>query len=128
MAYDLLRTATPMGDWRSFEYTVGSGDSKTKGYIYLIADTYCVSFDDYVAGDTAVFIYNAEKILVPKKTGTGEAFVVGDYVYLDTSATPWDVTPNFATAYICIGICVAAAAETDETVEIDLKGDSMPEK
>ena len=141
---DKLRTATPMGDWRSFKFINITGGTLTEGKLCLIQETAGVLFLDirydsagckvaktittYDADDdaedyTGVLIYHAEKILVPKETGTGLSFLPGDNVYWDgvhaNGVTP---TYNAQGAKYWIGIAVQAASITDDEVLIDLLG------
>lgn len=124
-----LRTATPMGDWRSFKFTADSSgvdgikDAVAAGtsFLYLVEDTVGAALESADFGEEAVLIYHAEKIMVPKKTGQGELFAVGQRVYWDP--TTRTVTPNYDSGYYWIGIATEAAAITDSYVEIDLKGD-----
>jgi len=117
-----LRTATPMGDWRSFKSTVEITAGVDSCEIYLIEDTPAIALEDYDFGDEAVFIYHAEKVCVHKEVDTGEVFEVGDRVYWDgVDGDP--VTAEWATGYYWIGICTEPAAQADTHVEIDFKGD-----
>lgn len=130
-----LRTATPMGDWRSFKPTcdVSAGwdglktamDSDAAAartpWLYLVGDTVAAILEDTDFGDEGVGIYHAEKIIVAKALQT-TGFNVGDRVYWD----PADrlVYPDYESTRYWIGIATEAAdGLTDLTVEIDLKGD-----
>jgi hypothetical protein len=131
-----LRTATPMGDWRSFKFTHDeSGVTYKEGYIYKIQDTIgvlildiqytsqgCKEAKEIEETEHGVLIYHAEKINVLKLLGTGEVFLPGDKVYW-SGVQGAAVTPNYTTGYYWIGIAVAAAGMADEYVMIDLKGD-----
>lgn len=125
-----------MGDWRSFKFThIESGVTYEEGKIYKIEDTIgvlmldiqyssagCKEDKEIDVGDEGVLIYHAEKIMVPKETGTGYSFLPGDKVYwCGTQGNP--VTNIWATGCYWIGIAVAAAGEDDDEVMIDLKGD-----
>ena len=142
---DKLRTATPMGDWRSFKFINITGGTLTEGKLCYIQETSGVLFLDirydsagckvaktittYDADDdaqdyTGVLIYHAEKILVPKETGTSETFLPGDNVYWTGTHTD-GVSPTYGaqTFKYWIGIAVVAADADDDEVMIDLKGD-----
>ena len=127
---------TTMKHARTFKFTHAvSGLTMTEGYIYLIQETVGVLILDIqynsdgskaaktiVEDDEGVLIYNAEKINLRKRTGTGYSFLPGDKVYW--SGTQGDpVTPTYQSTYYWIGICVLAAGESDEFVMTDLKGD-----
>ena len=122
-----LRTATPMGDWRSLKATasvnlVGIKDGEATGvsYLYNVNDTVGAVLESANAGSQFVLIYHAEKIIVPKKTGQGEDFGLGERVYWDPVART--VTPTQAKTYYLIGIATENAGTTDAYVEIDLDG------
>jgi len=85
-----LRTATPMGDWRTFKFICedslgqdGIKDAQEDGdpYLYLINDTVGALLETIAFGEEGVLIYHAEKIMVMKDTGGGESFDPGDRVY-----------------------------------------------
>jgi len=127
---DALRTATPMGDWRSFKFTVadsdgvlGIKDARLAGesYLYLVEDTVGAALESADFGDEAVLIYHAEKIMVPKMVESSDIFLPGDRVYFDPVTRL--VTPTFDSGYFWIGIATESAGATDTYVEIDLKGD-----
>lgn len=121
MSPDILRMATPMGDWRSFKYTVGLSAGHSGTYTYKVQDTVGICLEDADFGAEAVLFYHAEKIMIRKKTGTGETFAVGQKVYYDPSDGL--VTPNTVSGGLWIGIAVRTAGMTDTRVMIDLKGD-----
>ena len=138
---DILRILPKGGDYRTFWFTLASGESKTIGNIYRVNETYGVvlngsntaSLQDFnssgsaigtvlnVAGTTVVFIYHAEKIMLPKFQATGEACNPGDNLYL--CLTNWLVSPTYQTGRVKIGICVKAATDQAERVMADLKGE-----
>jgi len=125
-----LRTATPMGDWRTFKFIcedsagqLGIKDAQIAGdpYLYLVNDTVGALLETIAFDEEGVLIYHAEKIMVMKDTGGGESFDPGDRVYWDPSTRL--VTPAYDSGYFWIGIATEPAGETDDFVEIDLKGD-----
>lgn len=122
-----LRTATPMGDWRTLKFTasvdvVGIKDGEAAGtsYLYNVNDTLGAVLESAKTGSEAVLIYHAEKILVPKKIGQGEDFGLGERVWWDPVART--VTPTQAKTYWLVGIATENAGTTDTYVEIDLDG------
>jgi len=130
-----LRTATPMGDWRSFKFTVDvSGGVKgikdaleadapgaRVSFLYLVEDTVVAVLESAANGEEAVGIYHAEKIMVPKMTQTADVFLPGDRVYWDPTTRL--VTPTYNSGFYWIGIATEPADASDRYVEIDLKGD-----
>ena len=114
-----LRTAAPSGDCRSFVVTAPSG-GVTRGQMDLIEDTVGVYAQDADAGDEVAFIYEAEKIVVPKSTTTGAGeFTAGDKVYFDHADE--EVNNDSGSNYLC-GIALEDAAVGDTEVLIDLHG------
>lgn len=118
-----------MADWRSFKFTcdvtaglLGQRNAWAAGVSWLIVvmDTVGVLLEDADFGDEGVLWYEAEKIIVPKKTATADVFLPGDAVYYD----PADgyVTPVADSSYYRIGTATEPADATDVLVEIDLDG------
>ena len=130
-----LRTATPMGDWRTFKYTVdiSAGVKGIKeaaeddvlgarvSFLYLVQDTVGAVIESADFGDEAVLFYHAEKIVVPKMTESTDIFLPGDRVYWDPTTRL--VTPTYDSGYYWIGIATEPADADELYVEIDLKGD-----
>jgi hypothetical protein len=123
-----LRTATPMGDWRSFKFICedslgqdGIKDAQEAGdpYLYLINDTVGALLETIAVDEEGVLIYHAEKIMVMKVTN--QPFDPGDRVYFVPGSRL--VTPVYNSGYYWIGIATEPALAADEFVEIDLKGD-----
>lgn len=132
---DALRTATPMGDWRSFKFTCDlSGGMEgvataqaadvagaRHSYLYLVEDTVLAVQEDADFGDEGVGYYHAEKIMVPKMIESTDIFLPGMRVYWDPTTRL--VTPAVTSGYYWIGIATEPADAADLRVEIDLKGD-----
>ena len=113
---DALRTATPMGDWRSFKFTVDDSSgvygikearTESESYLYLIEDTVGAVLESADFGEEAVLIYHAEKIMVPKMTESSDVFLPGARVYWDPTTRL--VTPTFDSGYYWIGIATEPA-------------------
>lgn len=134
-----FRTSTPMGDWRSFKFTLDVSESWENGKLYLVNETvgllfigdpiYDTTTGCYASsqvkeyGDECVLVYHIEKVMVNKENGSGlSSFNPGDAVYWSgTNGDP--VVSTWQSGYYWIGICTAAASDVDTQVEIDLKGD-----
>ena len=126
---NVLRTATPAGDWRSFKFTceetlglLGQRAAWAAGapWLYLIEDTVGVILESVAFGDQAVLWYEAEKIMVAKMQESTDIFLPGMVVYWDPTTRL--VTPTFDTLYLPIGIATEPAGADDALVEIDLHG------
>ena len=130
-----FRTATPMGDWRSFKYTVdvSAGVLGIKNavltdvlgarvsFLYLVQDTVGAQIEDADFGDEGVLCYHAEKFMVPKMTESTDVFLPGDRVYWDPTTRL--VTPDYDSGYYWIGIATEPADADELYVDIDLKGE-----
>jgi len=114
-----MRTNPPPGTYHSVKLTAPSG-GVTGGTLIHVNDIVGMVFDDADEGDEYVLVYVCEKIEVPKATGAGTAFTVGDHVYYDD--TLQTVTPIQAAGLWRIGVATEAAGDDDDEVEIDLEG------
>ena len=129
-----LRTATPMGDWRSFKYTCddsGGHENDDVGlandaaaarrpYLYLVQDSVGAALHVVAFGEEGVLVYHAEKIIVLKMIESTDVFLPGDRVYWDPTTRL--VTPTFDATYYWIGMATEPADADDLEVEIDLNG------
>lgn len=132
---NMLRTAEPNGDWRSFKFIceetagmLGARDAQAAGssWLYLVQDSVIALLDhenpaghvDF--GDEGVGIYHAEKIMVPKGVDTLDVFLPGQTVYWDPATRLVTAIPT--TGNLRIGIATEPALMADAFVEIDLDG------
>ena len=126
-------------NYRSFlvgNVTSGTLGTAICGWPLLSNATWGIAFnaltptDDAIAVDEeVVLIYNCDKIMVPKLTGAGTAWLVGQKVYV-TPATLlcYAAAAKAAPTDVCIGIATMPQAAADDLGEIDLKGDSMTDQ
>ena len=86
-------------------------------------DTGCYASQVKEYGDEAVLVYHIEKVMVNKENGSGlSSFTPGNAVYWSgTNGDP--VVSTWVSGYYWIGIATEPADDTDDQVEIDLKGD-----
>lgn len=139
---DIFRILPTGGDYYEFKQNIPSGATRVIGNIYLVQDTYGVAFAASVAAEQAaatinvgggivgtsfavagtpiVYIYEAEKIMLPKKTGTGESFLVGDDVFLDPINL--NVSPTQVSGYLWVGTAQKAATEASTRVLASWEG------
>jgi predicted RecA/RadA family phage recombinase len=103
---------------RSIEHTALADINA--GEIALQQDTYGMAYITVVSGTAVSLIYACNAAEVPKATGAGTAFVVGDNLYLNTSTLV--VSPTKATNDLWVGVCVSAAATTATHVLADWDG------
>jgi len=119
-----VRTAAPMGDWRTLTGVCAKAAGYSQYDIIKLEGTVCIVYFEASVdnGDTFYPIYHCEKIIVDKRTGTAYAFTAGQKVYW--SGVDGDpVTPVYQSGFYWIGIATEAAGANDSTVEIDFKGD-----
>lgn len=115
-----LRTAAPSGDWRSFP-VIALTPGVCAGDPDLIHDTVGVYAQDADTGETVAFIYHAEKIEVPLRTGSAYGLLnAGDKVFFDHGSLDFS---SDSSGNLWCGICLKDTLVTDTTILIDLKGD-----
>lgn len=128
---NVLRTATPAGDWRSFKFTceetdglLGQRNAWAAGvpWLYQIEDSVGVLLEDAAFGAQGVLWYSAEKIVVAKMTESTDIFLPGMRVYWDPTTRL--VTPEEDSDFLPIGTCTEPAGADETLVEIDLDGGS----
>lgn len=89
----------------------------TGGNFYKYEDTWGIAFKSEDAADSYTLVYKCPNIIVPKATGTGSAFAIGDLVYLNTTNSNVQINP---TGGVLIGVCLEAAADAATSVRIDM--------
>jgi len=92
----------------------------TKESLIHVSDLIGMVFDDADEGAKYLLVYFCEKIMVPKITGAGSAFGIGESVYYDD--TLQTVTPIQAAGLWRIGKATEEATDDDDEVEIELEG------
>lgn len=102
----------------SVQFTAPTG-GLTRGQMYKHNSLVGVIVDTVDAGEIAVMIYKADKIVCPKRAGTGITFAIGDKVYYRAASN--NLT-NATTSNTLCGRCLVAAGATDTEVEVDLNG------
>ena len=104
--------------YREMPLTVPTG-GVTKGQMDLIHNMVGVWAETKDAGETCAFIYQADKILVPKGTATADVFDAGDYVYFDHAGEEVNAASSGNT--LC-GRALEAADAADTEMLVDLEG------
>ena len=105
--------------WASMDVTLGG--TITAGTMAKIQDTVGVYHSGGVSGDQDAFVYQADKILVPKIAGSGLSIAQGALVYFNAANAA--VTGSAAGNTKC-GRCLKAALAADTTVLIHLEGNA----
>jgi len=81
-----LKLRTKMESAKTLKAKTGEGETLSAGAMVKVNDTIGVVVEDAAENSEFVLIYEAEKIIVPKATGTGISFSAGDNVYYDAAA------------------------------------------
>jgi predicted RecA/RadA family phage recombinase len=89
------------------------------GAMTKIQDTIVLAREDAVAAAETVVDYKNPRVYLPKVTGVGRTFAVGQKVYYITATK--NVTDQSGGNTIC-GTCVEAAGANDTTVLVDFDG------
>lgn len=105
-------------DWRSMQLTTPTA-GYTAGQVVKVEDTVFVIVETKTVGQTAIGIYNVEKIVLPKVTGSGITFAAGDKVYYDGNGK----VTNVASGNTLCGRANEAADANATEVEVTLNGD-----
>jgi len=104
--------------YASMTYTAPSG-GVTAGGMGKIGDTVVVYYETKAAGLTVAAVYKANKILLTKKDGSGEAIAQGAKVYYE--AASGKVTAVAGSNTMC-GRALEAAGADDTTVLVAFNG------
>ena len=115
-----LRCSTNNDPYAVLEFTATV--AYTAGQVVKIEDTVGVMVSAVAIGGTAVFVYQAAKIIVPCQlvtTGNLANMPAGCKVYFDAADANVNTVSSGNT--LC-GIVTVSAADGDETVEIHLMG------
>ena len=99
--------------------TVTLGATKVAGALDKIGDTVGVYYAGGVSGDKVAFVTQADKILLAKKDGAGEAIAQGAKVYYE--AASGKVTGVVGTNVLC-GRALEAVLTSDTTVLVAFNG------
>ena len=112
-----LKLRTKLESAKTLKAKTGVGETYSAGEMIKVNDTVGVVVEDVGENSEFVLVYSAEKIIVPKATGTGITFSVGENVYYDPSLKK--VTNNSSGTILC-GKALEDAGENDAEVLIDL--------
>lgn len=105
-------------NWQAMTLTVPSG-GVTAGQMDLIEDMVGVWAETKDAGEQCAFIYQADKIFVPKGTDSLDIFAAGDKVYFDHADENVNISSGGNT--LC-GRALEPADAADTGVLITLNG------
>lgn len=92
-------------------FTVATGGINA-GEIALVSEIYVLAFNTYAAAAVGTGITEADMCDIPKKEGTGEEIAAGDFLYLDTGASPMVVSTTQGTGDLWVGWAIEAATAT----------------
>ena len=112
-----LKLRTKLESAKTLKSTTGTSETLSAGGMTVVGNTLGVVVEDAGTSSDFVLVYEAEKIVVPKATGTGRTLAVGATVYYDGSAKK---VTDVATANTKCGKALEAAGESDGEVLMDL--------
>ena len=104
--------------FKTMKVTAAGPSTYTKGLLTKVEDTVCVIVDDIDALAQGMAIYQADKIVLPKRVGTTCLFAAGDKVYYNDGNL--DVATT--SAYTLCGRALEAAGATASSVLVDFNG------
>ncbi len=107
------------------KFTNGSGSTLAAEQLYKVGDLVGVVVAQTVANAEGVLIHRAPSpgVVLPKPADSTGVFAVGADVYYDAAAGKV-VNATDKSGKIWIGNAVVAAEQADETVQVDLDGQS----
>jgi predicted RecA/RadA family phage recombinase len=112
---DFIKTSGDLVECIQF---VAGADINT-GEIALVEDTYVIAYQDKLSGGTLNGVYACNMCEVPKATGTGKTFAIGDQLWLDTSALTVHKTQATGDVYVGLARAAATAAATHVLADFD---------
>ena len=101
------------------QFNVTLGGTVAEGAMAKIQDTVGVYASKGDSGDVVSFIYQAEKITLPKTAATGVTFAAGAKVYYDDSAK---AVTNVSSGNSFCGIALEAAIFSATSLLVELDG------
>jgi len=112
-----LKLRTKLESAKTLRARTGEEESYSAGEMVKVNDTIGVVVEDVEENSDFILVYEAEKIIVPKATGSGVSFSVGDNVYYDGSQKK--VTNNASQTVLC-GKALESAGDDEGEALIDL--------
>jgi predicted RecA/RadA family phage recombinase len=112
-----LKLRTKLESAKTLKARTGTEDSYEAGAMIKVGDTIGIVAEDAGENSEFVLVYEAEKIVAPKATGTGISFAAGDSVYYDATAKK---TTNASSGNTLCGKALEAAGENADEALIDL--------
>ena len=112
-----LKLRTKLESAKTLKAKTGAEETYSAGEMIKLNDCIGVVVEDVEENSEFVLVYEAEKIIAPKSTGTGISFSAGDNVYYDAAAKK---VTNSATSNALCGKALEAAGDDAVEVLIDL--------
>jgi predicted RecA/RadA family phage recombinase len=112
-----LKLRTKLESAKTLKATTGTSETLSAGEMTVVGNTVGVVVEDAGTSSDFVLVYEAEKIVAPKATGTSRTFSVGANVYYDSANRK---VTNVATGNSKVGKALEAAGEGDDEVLMDL--------
>ncbi len=112
-----LKLRTKLESAKTLKAMTGESESYSAGEMIKVNDTIGIVVEEVAENSEFVLVYEAEKVVAPKATGTGISFAAGDNVYYTAAAK--NVT-NSASGNTLCGKALLAAGDNDDEVLMDL--------
>jgi hypothetical protein len=112
-----LKLRTKLESAKTLKGETGAEETHGAGDMIKLNDCIGVVVEDVEANSEFVLVYEAEKIIAPKSTGTGISFSAGDSVYYDAAAKK---VTNAATNNTLCGKALETAGDNAAEALIDL--------
>jgi len=112
-----LKLRTRLESAKTLKATTDSTTTHSAGDMVVVGDTVGVVVEDVGTSSDFVLVYEAEKIVVPKKAGAGLSLSAGDKVYYEAASAA--VTGESTGNTLC-GRALESAGTADDEALIDL--------
>jgi hypothetical protein len=112
-----IKLRTKLENAKTLKAITGESETVAAGEMVKVHDTIGIVVEDAEESSAFVLVYAAEKIIVPKLTGTGIAFAPGDSVYYKTADKK---VTNASSGNTLCGKALETVGDTDTEVLIDL--------
>lgn len=112
-----LKLRTKLENAKTLKAKTGAGEGYQAGEMIQVNNTLGIVMEEVGENSEFVLVYEAEKVIVPKATGSGINFSVGDNVYYDPDAKK---VTNSSEGNILCGKALEPAGDNEDEVLIDL--------
>lgn len=112
-----IKLRTKLESAKTLKASTGTSETHSAGDMIAVGGTVGVVVEDVGTSSDFILVYDAEKIVVPKATGTGISFSPGDNVYYDPNA---NCVTSVSTDNTKCGKALESADTSDDELLMDL--------